>query len=583
MIGRILCGVGRFFWGLTKVIIVLAVLTTIFFAVYLLRPHQPSAPTAGSLLDIHLVGRIADTVPATDGWVGVFQEADPVTLLSDVKDALAIAETDERIAGVLLHVEELTSIGGASARQIGEAIDRYKSTTGKRVWCYGYDFTQAQYAIATHADRLWLHPMGRIEVKGLSGEALYWGDFLKRLGVAAEVYKAGDFKSAPEIFERSEPTKDNLSAQRSYLSNAWHTMTESWAKGRGWEKDEWRNYIVALQRLDPMPNGVARFQKEYKLVDEVGDVADFDEAIRKHYHFGKGQFLLTDLYDYLDTNYPASSSGDSVAVLYAEGEMVNDSRLGRLVADELLERIDRVAADPTVRAIVLRLNSPGGDAMAAEKIRAALVNLRERGKPVVVSMGDAAASGGYWVATGGDVIFADPMTLTGSIGVFAVFPKLEGFRKEWSVGMGGYSSEPVLAENSLWQETSPVRRHELMSSVSFVYRTFKEHVAVARKMDLGKVEAISQGLVWTGSQAHELGLVDELGDLEAAVIRAKELAGLADTASVLLVPPASSGWWQAVLTSFPAAKVLWDGLHTAGAVYSGKMPRVQAWIPLPTL
>ena len=181
MIVRLLCGFGRFVWGVAKVCIVLTMLAGFLLAVYFLRPVPVPAPQAGSILELTLTGRIADTRPVAGGLAGMIREADPVTLLGDVTDAVRYAKKDPRIAGILLRVDDLEGIGGASARVIGEALDEYRRETGKHVWCYGWNFTQAQYAVAAHADRLWLHPMGRVDVKGLSGETLYWGSFLKHL------------------------------------------------------------------------------------------------------------------------------------------------------------------------------------------------------------------------------------------------------------------------------------------------------------------------------------------------------------------------------------------------------------------
>lgn len=582
MIARMLCGFGRLVWGFAKVCIVLTMLAGFLLAAYFLRPAAVPAPKDGALLELSLVGRVADTRPVAGGLAGMLREADPVTLLGDVTDAVKYAQKDGRIAGILLNLRDLEGIGGASARVIGEALDEYRRETGKHVWCYGWNFTQAQYAVAAHADRLWLHPMGRVDLKGLSGETLYWGAFLKQFGVEAEVYKAGDFKSAPEIFERGKPTKENLSAQRSYLSDAWSTVLDAWAAGRGWKADAWKKYADAVNALEPMPEGEARHQRRYGLVDEVGDEGAFRSALREAYAGEGEEVALANLYDYLETSDTDEGKGPGVAVLYAEGEMVDDPRLGRLVADELVERIDFVREDENVRAVVLRINSPGGDATAAEKIRSALLELKEKGKPVVVSMGDTAASGGYWVSTGAEKIVADPMTLTGSIGVFAVFPKLEGLREALVIGYGGYATEPALADGAPWRETSAVRRHALKSSVAFVYDTFKSHVAEARKMTLPDVEALAAGRVWTGRQALELGLVDELGTLEVAVARAKEAAKLAEGAPVYHFDARPTLWWRTILSGFPAAEALFTEWRATEELLGRDAGRVQALTPLPS-
>lgn len=582
MIARLLCGFGRFVWGVAKVCIVLTMLAGFSLAVYFLRPVPVPAPQEGSLLELTLTGRVADTRPVAGGLAGMIREADPVTLLGDVTDAVRYAQKDSRIAGILLNVSDLESIGGASARVIGEILDEYRRETGRHVWCYGWNFTQAQYAVAAHADRLWLHPMGRVDLRGLSGEALYWGSFLKHFGIKAEVYKAGDFKSAPEVFERSSPTKENLAAQRSYLSDAWSTMLDAWKAGRGWKDDAWETYAEALSALEPMPEGEASHQRRYGIVDETGDEAAFRAALRTAYAKAGREVALTNFYDYLDSSDSGEGTGPGVAVLYAEGEMVDDPRLGRLVADELVERIDFVKENENVRAVVLRINSPGGDAMAAEKIRSALLELKEKGKPVVVSMGDTAASGGYWVSTGAEKIVADPMTLTGSIGVFAVFPKLVDLREALSVGYGGYATEAALSDGEPWRDTSAVRRHALKSSVDFVYRTFKSHVAEARALPLPDVERLAAGRVWTGRQALDLGLVDELGTLETAVTLAKKVAKLPSQSAVYHFDVRAVRWWQPILSGFPAAQTLFSKWNEAEEVFGREMGRVQAFTPLPS-
>ncbi len=582
MIARLLCGFGRFVWGVAKVCIVLTMLAGFSLAVYFLRPVPVPAPQEGSLLELTLTGRVADTRPVAGGLAGMIREADPVTLLGDVTDAVRYAQKDSRIAGILLNVSDLESIGGASARVIGEILDEYRRETGRHVWCYGWNFTQAQYAVAAHADRLWLHPMGRVDLRGLSGEALYWGSFLKHFGIKAEVYKAGDFKSAPEVFERSSPTKENLAAQRSYLSDAWSTMLDAWKAGRGWKDDAWKTYAEALSALEPMPEGEASHQRRYGIVDETGDEAAFRAALRTAYAKAGREVALTNFYDYLDSSDGGEGTGPGVAVLYAEGEMVDDPRLGRLVADELVERIDFVKENENIRAVVLRINSPGGDAMAAEKIRSALLELKEKGKPVVVSMGDTAASGGYWVSTGAEKIVADPMTLTGSIGVFAVFPKLVDLREALSVGYGGYATEAALSDGEPWRDTSAVRRHALKSSVDFVYRTFKSHVAEARALPLPDVERLAAGRVWTGRQALDLGLVDELGTLETAVTLAKKVAKLPSQSAVYHFDVRAVRWWQPILSGFPAAQTLFSKWNEVEEVFGRETGRVQAFTPLPS-
>ncbi len=505
-------------------------------AAWLMLGRGGSGVAPGSVLLLDLEGAVVESDPARSFAPGTGLEALAKggrigsTRLSDVVLALRIASEDPDIAGVEIRTDGLSRIGLASARTIGRAVEGYRKTAGRPVLAWGDAFSQGQFAAAAHADELFLHPMGMVMLKGLSGTSLYWGGLLERLGVGVSVFKAGAYKSAPEAFTRSEPSAESLEAQQDWMDDAWHGLAEDMEQGRGLMPGSIARFMEALPGRLEEGADPAQLLKEAGLVTDLATREGFEERLAARFtESGKAKDVRRiGFRDYLDERVSESSAA-GVAVVTAEGVIASGSG-GGITPEELGARLERVTSDPRTKALVLRISSPGGDALAAEAIREKLDAIRARGLPVVASMGDAAASGGYWVSLAADRIIADPLTLTGSIGVFSVVPDGAGALGKLGVGAGGYRTGELADFGSGLSRPGAAEAAILRAGVERTYDRFKALAAKSRHRTVEEIEKVAQGRVWTGSQALSAGLVDGLGDLSDAVAAARRLAGLPESA-----------------------------------------------------
>lgn len=517
------------------------VLNACFFAVLLLAavmyfwmPAETPTVEPRSILSIDLTGRIVES-GSDRGFLADWQPAAlrvptrNTTRLSDVLSALARAQSDPDIAAVVFNLDGMSGIGLASARTIGAAIDNFKKATGRRVYAFGSSFTQGQYALAAHADEVSMNPMGQVLLKGLSGNSLYWGALLRWAGIEVNVYKAGAFKSAPELYVLEAPSAENLEAQKSYLDAAWSAFAADIERARGMMPGAVARYIESLPQQAEDGGDLAEIARKAGFVNRLESEQTFRERLASAYADGGRLDRLKNIsmQDYLAARAAPVPSRPRVAVVTAEGVISSSASQAGISADELCERIETAAEDPLTKAIVLRVNSPGGDALSAELIRERLEWVRREKKiPVVASMGDAAASGGYWISTAADKIVADPFTLTGSIGVFAIVPTFEGTLSLAHVGQGGWRTTPLADWGNPFHKPASAEAALYNAGVRSTYARFKQYVAQSRKMTLDAVEEVGQGRVWLGKQALEKHLVDRLGGLDDAVKLAADLAGL---------------------------------------------------------
>ena len=461
--------------------------------------------------------------------------AEPETRLRDVIRALNTARDDSRIESVLIRVDDLQSAGFASLREIGEAMDRIRET-GKKVTVWSSSFSQSQYTVASHASEVFIHPMGNVLLTGIGNTRLYWGEALKQLGVTVHVFKAGAYKSFPETFVRKAPSEQALRADRFWMNDAWAQVTESIEASRGLMPGAVSNLIANFENEVFRAQGdMSRVALNANLVDGVRS-ADEVRAILIERQGGKksnGSLRAVDYLDYLDACPEDNSDGRGIAVLTLEGDIRDGaSGLGMIGARSAGELIREAREDENVAALVVRIDSPGGSAVASEMIRRELEWLKKSGKPVVVSMGDMAASGGYWISLAADCIVADPMTITGSVGVFGMMPTFEKTLGKFSVGSGGAYTEWLAGVKSPALALDPRFKNIMEMTVERTYRDFLKLVSDARKMPISKIEPLAQGRVYTGRQAQKLGLVDKLGGIEAAQNEARRLAGLKSSAPV---------------------------------------------------
>ena len=482
---------------------------------------------SNTVLVLDLTGKIVEQKPHApllgEALLGT-EEHD--TDLHDVIETLKAAQTDRSIAGVLLRLDDMQTCGVAASREIGAALDRFKQS-GKPVWAWGTNFTQAQYGIATHASEIFLHPMGEIGVKGLGSNRLYYGQLLEKLGVNVHVFKAGTYKSFPESFILNAPSKEALAAEKVWLFDAWKTYSTDMERSRGLMPGAINAYIDELpQRVRNAQGDMALAAINAGLIDGVKTTDKMKEYIGAR--LGKGKAVDVNFLPYLHygegLNHVATPN--SIAVIVAEGEIqTGSSDIGIIGSKTVTEQIQTASEDANVKAIVFRVNSPGGSAVASELIRGAL-ELAQKKKPVVVSMGNTAASGGYWISMGATRVIADPATITGSIGVFGLAPTFEKTLSLAKIGQGGVGTTWLANAGKPTQPLDARLTDILTQNVERTYNNFLTVVAKARKLSIDAVHQVAQGRVWTGAQAHKHGLIDELGGMQEAIESARKLAKL---------------------------------------------------------
>lgn len=453
--------------------------------------------------------------------------APPRLQLRKVIAALDRAADDDRIQGLLLHgTFEAAGLGTGygALLEVRTALERFRAA-GKPVIAYLVTPSTRDYMVASTADRVILHPMGRLVMPGLNAEVIYWGGLFARYGVGVQVARAGEFKSGAETFVRENMSENERSQLTELLDDIWAEFLASVSRSRNLDEG-------VLQRvIDEQGLIAAEDAKAAGLVDELRVFSDVLDELRAKTGVDDPTkpFKQVSLARYIaahDLQVGRRPVQDHVAVVYAEGEIIDgEGAPGMVGGDRLARELRKLRHDEKVKAVVLRINSPGGSAIASEVIRSELVLLNEA-KPVVVSMGSFAASGGYWIATAGDRIFAEPTTVTGSIGVYAVLPNIEGLTERFGVNIEGVKTGRHADVFSIARPRSPETMQVVQAAIDATYEAFITRVAEGRNMDRAEVERVAQGHVWSGSDALRHGLVDEIGGLDRAIENAASMAHL---------------------------------------------------------
>lgn len=513
-----------------EIIIVVAVIISVFSMTK--SPQvQPN-----SILVLDLEGTIKELPSADMGLSPVLANAPSNVSLHELLATLDKASKDPMIDGVLLKLDKLQRVGMASIEEIGKALERYK-TSGKPIWAWGTNFTQSQYALASHANEIYMHPMGEVLVKGLASNRLYYGELLNTLGIKVHVFKAGAYKSFPESFVSSKPSKEWIESERFWLTDAWETLSHQIESSRGLMPGFIDQYISSLDsRVVEAGGDLARTALQANLIDgtltydqmQKTIASKLNRAENKNLHF----VSYTEYKDNLNTQH------GEIAVIIAEGEIQEgQSQSGITGAETLVSLIDQARENPSVKALVLRVNSPGGSAVASELIRHAIETTKSE-KPVIVSMGDLAASGGFWISMGASKVLAASSTITGSIGVFGLAPTFGNTLKLAKIGQGTVATTWLANAERLTQPMDPRLETIFTQSVAKTYANFVNIVAQSRKLTPAYVQTVAQGRVWTGSQAAKRKLVDEIGDFQDAIKLARSLAHLDNNAGfVYLIEP----------------------------------------------
>ncbi len=447
--------------------------------------------------------------------------------LRDVIAVLDAAARDPKIERVLLLPEDLAGGGLAAQREVAAALERFKAS-GKQVVAWATGFDQRQYYLAAHASEVYVHPMGAVALQGYGRLRNYYRQALDRVGVSANVVRVGKYKNAAEPFFASAPSKETLEAEAYLYDALWSLYTRGVEKARKLPEGAIAQGIAALPgSLQTLQGDTARLALEGRLVDGLKTRDELRAMlIERGAEDSKAKtFRQIGWREYL-SRQKSAASGPAIGVVVAEGEIGEGSEPpGRIGGRSTAELIRKARDDDDVKAVVLRVNSPGGSALGSELIRRELELTRAAGKPVVVSMGDVAASGGYWIALAADEVMADAATITGSIGVFGMLPTAQGLMDKLSVGTGGHATTWLATGYDPRRPLDPRFEQLIQSAIGRVYTDFISKAAAARKTAPGKIDAVAQGRVWTGTQALERGLIDRNGAwsdaLKAAAARAK--------------------------------------------------------------
>lgn len=450
------------------------------------------------------------------------------TQLRDVLTVLEAAGTDDNIHTVLLVLDEFTAAGLPALREVAAALDRFRAT-GKKVVAWGAGYDQRQYFLAAHADEVFMHPMGVVFVQGLGGHRNYYREALDRVGVTVDLVRAGSYKSAGEVYVADGPSPESVEASRVLYDGLWTTYLEGVEKARRLQPGTIMKLIDDLPRhLAAVGGDAARLALEHKLVDGLKTRDELrDLMIERGAPTADAKTFRQVPFDsYLARQVPRLT-GDAVGVVVAEGAIVDGvAPAGTVGGLSTAELVRQARLDDGIKAVVLRVNSPGGSPYGSELIRRELELTREAGKPVVVSMGDVAASGGYWIAMAADEVVADPATVTGSIGVFALLPRADRALEKLGVHAAGTTTTWLVGAGDPRLPPDPRFSELLQTHIQHLYGQFTSLVAKARGRTPQAVDAVAQGRVWTGAQALERGLVDTLGGFDVALQSAARRAGM---------------------------------------------------------
>jgi protease-4 len=455
----------------------------------------------------------------SDPWVTAFSNKKQIGL-TDVIAAITAAKNDENIKGISI-LNNFSSLGMAQSKAVRDALEDFKKS-GKFVMAYANSYSQKEYYLNSVANTIYLNPVGEMEFKGLSYDVLFFKDFQDKTGIKMEVIRHGKYKSAVEPFLENKMSDANREQISVLLNSIWNSVVTDIAESRN----------LSVQKLNDIANGLLartpEMAKAQKLVDVIAYEDVYHNAIKKELKVNpKDEYETVSITDYtqnfITTSIPSTAT-DEIAIIYAQGDIESGEGDVDIIGEGAMRRsIQEARNNEDVKAIVLRIDSPGGNALTSDLIWRE-IELTKKVKPVVVSMGNYAASGGYYIACNASKIFAEKNTITGSIGVFGILPNFSGL----STKMGIHSEQVNTHQNAgNYNPFSPIDekfKAVTLEGVEHIYKTFVSHVAQGRKMTFAQVDAIAQGRVWTGSDALKLGLIDTIGGFDDAINEAARLS-----------------------------------------------------------
>ncbi|AYN29922.1 protease IV [Buttiauxella ferragutiae ATCC 51602] len=537
-IGRFIAGFFKWTWRLLNFIrefilnLFFVLLVLVGVGIWAQINSAPAEPARGALL-MDITGVVVDK-PSVSNKLGVIgrqllgASSDRLqeNSLFDVVDTIRQAKDDRNITGIVLDLKDFAGGDQPSMQYIGKALREFRDS-GKPVYAVGDSYNQGQYYLASFANKIWMSPQGVVDLHGFATNSLYYKTLLDKLKVSTHIFRVGTYKSAVEPFIRDDMSPAAREADSRWIGELWQNYLGTIAANRQITAQQvFPGAQGLLDNLQKLGGDTAKYALDNKLVDELASSAAVDKAMIKQFGWNKESkdFSYTSMYDYVVKK--PEDKGDAIAVILADGAIMDGQETpGQVGGDTTALQIREARLDPKVKAIVLRVNSPGGSVSASEVIRDELEAAREAGKPIVVSMGGMAASGGYWISTPANYIVASPNTLTGSIGIFGVINTVENSLDSIGVHTDGVATS-ALADVAVTKSLPPEVQQMMQLTIENGYKRFINLVADSRKKTPEQIDEIAQGHVWTGQDAKANGLVDSLGDFDDAVAKAAELAKL---------------------------------------------------------
>ncbi len=543
---RVFSGIGRLLTWLRVTLSNVIFFALLVIVVLALMPEKPVLLPEKFALSVAPQGMLVDEYSYVEPVNLLLQGAENQQLETRVRDlvkAIDSAAQDSRVTALVLELDQLEGGGISKLEEIGAALKRYKEAD-KPLLAVGSSFSQAQYYLASYADEITMHDMGMVMVTGFGRYQHYFKEALDKLAVNIHVFRAGKYKDFVEPFTRSTMSEASREHISQWLNQLWGVYTSRVEELRGLPSGALNDHINNIsQRLAEVGGDSAQLALDAGLVDQLMDHRERTQYLIEQFGEnpqGPGYKGVNQNAYLAEVNLREPQQPDKIALVVATGTILEGHHPeGTIGSQTMLEKLQQVRQDDSVKALVVRIDSGGGSAFASEVIRTELAALRDQGLPVFISMGSLAASGGYWMAVGGDQIWATPTTLTGSIGVFGIIPTFEDSLNKLGINTDGLGTTDLAGAGRIDRPLDPITEQFIQQNVDNIYQRFIKLVAEARNMDPAEVERVAQGRVWTAATARELGLVDQLGYLKDVIQAAAQQAELEEYTVQLIERPRS--------------------------------------------
>ena len=569
---KLVRGAWKLLVGIKDALVLVAML--LFFGLlFAALSARPGGRAIGDgALVLRLDGSIVEQPSEADAFASLSGQATVKEYrLRDVVRAIDTARKDDRVKAIVLDLDAFAGGYPATIAEVGRVLklarDGDGTIKGKPVLAYATAYGDAAYRLASNASEIWQHPLGGTLFAGPGGAQLYYKGLIDRLGVNAHVYRVGKYKSFVEPYTRADQSPESREASQALYG----TLFGQWQEGvrASRPKAQFAQLLTAPDQVVRSTGGdIGQANLRAGIVDQLGDRTAFGRRVAKLAGGDDSKpagYFNAIRYDHWLAANPVLTPGGAIGVLTVAGEIVDGkagpgTAAGETISDLMLKGL----AKKNLKALVVRVDSPGGSALASEQIRLAVLEAKAKKLPVVISMGGLAASGGYWVATAGDTIFAEPNTITGSIGIFGILPTFERSLAKIGVTSDGVRTTPLSGQPDVIAGTNPVLDAVLQSGIENGYRQFLTRVAAARKMTPERVDQIGQGRVWDGGTARQLGLVDRFGGLSEAIAEAAKRAGIKGDDYHAVYLEKEPGFFAQLAAGFSGD----DGEETGGDVFA---------------